>query len=74
MEAWLTTVNYVMKKCNIKWRKLKLRRHFQSPNRIGTITEVSLRYIVWHHFCIAHVVYVSDLLARKMAAENVTRF
>ena len=43
-------------------------------HRIGTTTEVSLRYIMWYHFCIAHVVlYASDLLARKMVAEIVTR-
>ena len=28
---------------------------------------------LWHHFCIAHAVYASGLLARKIAAEIVTR-
>ena len=42
-------------------------------HRIGTtVTEVSLRYTMWHHFCIAHVVlYVSDLFA-KLAGEIAT--
>ena len=33
-------------------------------NRIGTITEVSLRYIMWDHFCIGMLFYASDLLAK----------
>ena len=44
-----------------------------SHHRIGTITEVSLRYIMWHTFALRMLFYASDLLARKMAEEIVTR-